>query len=107
MITPSHIDLLRRMAEQARQADMDVALGWNVVLGLIDAIQGRYFLFGWEDHERRGGVRDLVAVFDSLEEAKRADRPHCDEAHIATYDGGQCFSIVAVWDGGKWGEPEL
>lgn len=38
-MTQPQLDLLRRMAEQSRAADMDVALGWNIVLALVNAAQ--------------------------------------------------------------------
>ena len=50
MMTQAQLDLLRRMAIQAQQADMDVGLGANVLLALIDEIeQLRERLKGIED----------------------------------------------------------
>lgn len=49
-MTQAQLDLLRRMAVQAQHADMDVGLGANVLLGLLDeiaALQAR--LQGIED----------------------------------------------------------
>ena len=98
MLTSSHLDLLRRMATQAQQSNMDVALGANVVLALVDAATtpNGFFLFGWDDYEARGGAKDLIGVFATLEEAKRAPRSH-DRAHIATFDGMK-FSILLEWE---------
>jgi hypothetical protein len=38
MMTQQQRDYLRRTADAASAADMDVALGWNVVLALLDAL---------------------------------------------------------------------
>lgn len=38
-MTQAQIDLLRRMAEQAQQADIDVGLGANVLIALLDEQQ--------------------------------------------------------------------
>lgn len=38
-MTQAHLDLLRRMAVQAQQADMDVGLGANVLIALLDEIE--------------------------------------------------------------------
>lgn len=98
MINEAHLDLLRRMAVQAQHANMDVALGANVVLALVEAATtpNGFFLFGWEDYEARGGAKDLIGVFGSLEEAKRAER-RCERSHIATFDGVK-FSILLEWE---------
>ncbi len=38
-MTQAHLDLLRRMAIQAQQADMDVGLGANVLIAMLDEIE--------------------------------------------------------------------
>jgi hypothetical protein len=39
VITQPQLDLLRRMAQQATQADCDVALGANMLTALLDEIE--------------------------------------------------------------------
>lgn len=53
-MTHAQLDLLRRMAVQAQHADMDVGLGANVLIGLLDEIA--------ELQERLKGIEDRTVA---------------------------------------------
>lgn len=76
MIAQPQLTLLRRIAEQAKVSDCDVALGWNVVLALVEAVEeGQAYRAYWEPkvkelsdlHVRQGGKLAIVrTLIDTL-----------------------------------------
>lgn len=71
-----------------------------------------YLLFAGFDRRRdphlpSGGAKDCIGVYNTLNEAMRAQQPRCDWKHIAKSFDGELI-IVAEWsdEEGDWIDPE-